>query len=287
LEWAFCVETALRGVGLYSHLTDDPPTLKSDGSNAAAVKSWEISDGKVMAAMVNSVKPTMIMSLRKFKQAKPMWSYLKARYVQDKGALQHTLMQQLHVIEQKDMSIDEYYSAFDRLMGSLISMVPQCTAGETCTTLSFIEQFLTYRFVMGLWVEFDSIRTRLLHASSTLLWPRHCLNYLLKRHAFSPCPLLCLNLTVYWPLLTGGPVHSKNPVSIVGGPIIVQIPVLLRIQRSWLNFMLAVLLVVVVPLSLLEAQEVQALLDQFLLLLLRLLQLLRCLGCLIQGHLFM
>jgi hypothetical protein len=53
-------------------------------------------------------------------------------------------------------------------MGSLISMVPQCTVGETCTTLSFIEQFLTYRFVMGLQVEFDSIRTRLLHASSTL-----------------------------------------------------------------------------------------------------------------------
>ena len=39
LEWSFCVETALRGVGLHSHLTDDPPTLKSDGSNAAAVKS--------------------------------------------------------------------------------------------------------------------------------------------------------------------------------------------------------------------------------------------------------
>jgi hypothetical protein len=77
-------------------------------------------------------------------------------------------MQQLHVTEQRDMSIDEYYSAFDRLMGSLVSMVPQCTAGQNCTTLSFIEQFLTYRFVMGVRVEFDSIRTWLLHTSSTL-----------------------------------------------------------------------------------------------------------------------
>jgi hypothetical protein len=168
LEWAFTIETTLQGHGLYFHLTDDPPTLKSDNSNAAAVKTWEINDGKVMAAMVNSVKQTMIMSLRKFKQAKPMWSYLKERYVQDNGALQHTLMQQLHVLEQRDMSIDEYYSAFDRLMGSLISMVPQCTAGQNCTALSFIEQFLTYRFVMGVKAEFDSIRTRLLHTSSTL-----------------------------------------------------------------------------------------------------------------------
>ena len=83
----------------WSTFSLDPPTLKIDGSNATAVKSWEINDGKVMAAMVNSVKQTMIMSLRKFKQAKPTWSYLKARYVQESGALQHTLMQQLHVIE--------------------------------------------------------------------------------------------------------------------------------------------------------------------------------------------
>jgi hypothetical protein len=33
-EWAFCVETALRGTGLYLHLTDDAPALKADGSNA-------------------------------------------------------------------------------------------------------------------------------------------------------------------------------------------------------------------------------------------------------------
>jgi hypothetical protein len=39
LEWAFSVETALRGVGLHFHLTNDPPTLKSDGSNVAAVNT--------------------------------------------------------------------------------------------------------------------------------------------------------------------------------------------------------------------------------------------------------
>ena len=72
LEWAFYIETALRGCGLHFHLADDPPTLKSDNSNATAVKTWEINDGKTMAALVNSVKQTMIMSLHKFKQAKPM-----------------------------------------------------------------------------------------------------------------------------------------------------------------------------------------------------------------------
>jgi hypothetical protein len=102
-EWSFCVETTLRGHGLYYHLTDDPP--KSDGNNASIITTWQINDGKVMAAMVNSIKQSMIMSLRKFKTAKQIWSALQQRYVQDSGALLHNLMQQIHVIEQGDMSI--------------------------------------------------------------------------------------------------------------------------------------------------------------------------------------
>lgn len=40
LEWAFCVETALRGHGLLHHLTDNAPKVKEDASNATAVKDW-------------------------------------------------------------------------------------------------------------------------------------------------------------------------------------------------------------------------------------------------------
>ena len=166
-EWAFCVETALWGHGLLFHLTDEPVVLKSDNTNAKEVKEWQINDGKVMAAMVNSVKQSMIMSLSKFQTAKAIWSSLKQHYVQDSGALLHSLMQQTRVIEQNDMSIDEYFTAFDRLMGSLTSMVPTCTS-DSCPAHNFIAKFLTYRFVMGVREEFDSIRKRLLHDSSDL-----------------------------------------------------------------------------------------------------------------------
>jgi hypothetical protein len=105
-EWAFCVETALRGHGLVFHLTDAAPILADDRRNVVDIKTWQLNDGKVMAAMVNSVKPSMVMSLSKFKTAKAIWSHLKERFVQDSGALLHTLMQQTHVIEQNDMSID-------------------------------------------------------------------------------------------------------------------------------------------------------------------------------------
>ena len=75
-EWAFCVETALRGHGLAFHLTDDPPAPASNNSNASEIKAWKINDGKVMSAIVNSIKQSMIMSLYSCKTAKAMWSYL-------------------------------------------------------------------------------------------------------------------------------------------------------------------------------------------------------------------
>jgi hypothetical protein len=165
-KWAFCVETALRGHGLLFHLTDVAPVLADDRRNAADIKTWQLNDGKVMAAMVNSVKPSMIMSLSKFKTVKAIWSHLKERFVEDSGALLHTLMQQTHVIEQNDMSIDEYYSAFDRLMSALTSMVLACTA-DPCPAHKFIEKFFTYRFVMVVRAEFDSLRARLLQGSDT------------------------------------------------------------------------------------------------------------------------
>jgi hypothetical protein len=91
-EWAFCVQTALRGHGLLFHLTEAPLVLADDRSNVAAIRTWQINDGKVMVAMVNSAKPSVIMSLSKFTTAKDIWSHLKERFVQDSGALLHTLM---------------------------------------------------------------------------------------------------------------------------------------------------------------------------------------------------
>ena len=92
---------------------------------------------------------------------------IEGRYVPDSGALLHNLMQQIHVIEQNDMSIDEYYSTFDRLVGSLTSMIDECPTGN-CPAHKFLHRFLAYRFVMGVREEFDSLRRQLLHGESDL-----------------------------------------------------------------------------------------------------------------------
>ncbi|KAJ1268022.1 hypothetical protein BS78_07G105200 [Paspalum vaginatum] len=52
------------------------------------------------------------------------------------------------------MSIDDYYSAFDRPMGALTFMVPECIS-DPCPAHQFIEKFLIYTFVMGVRAEYD------------------------------------------------------------------------------------------------------------------------------------
>jgi hypothetical protein len=253
-EWAFCVQTALRGHGLLFHLTEDSPVLAADRSNAAAIKTWQINDGKVMAAMVNSTKPTMIMSLSKFTTAKAIWSHLKDRFVQDSGALLHTLMQQTHVTEQHDMSIDEYYSAFDRLMSALTSMVPACTV-VPCPAHKFIEKFFTYRFVMGVRPEFDFLRARLLHSSDTLTMAQ-ALSELLAEETRLKSMSSITGVSSHSVLAAAQ--RSRNtsfqPCEHCKRPLIGLRTALLSFQRSWLIFVSVVLLVVVVQDHLLEAQ---------------------------------
>ncbi|KAJ1258980.1 hypothetical protein BS78_10G117800 [Paspalum vaginatum] len=68
------------------------------------------------------------------------------------------------------MSIEEYYTAFDRLMGPFPSMVPKCDNGCSgcCANKDkFIEKFLIYQLCHGLRADFESIRKQLLNAPTT------------------------------------------------------------------------------------------------------------------------
>jgi hypothetical protein len=119
------------------------------------------------------------------------------------------------LIEQNDLSIDEYYSAFDRLMSPLLSMVPQCTADD-CTTYKFIEKFFTYRFVMGLKSDFEAIRTRLLHGSVTLTMTEALSDLLAEEtRLHSMQDLMCQLLTVCWLPLTNVGDLEAVPWSLV------------------------------------------------------------------------
>ena len=110
-----------------------------------------------------------MMSLAPFQTAKEMWDYLQKRFVHVSGAHLHTLMQGLRGLQQDGMTIDDYYNAFDRFMGPVLSMVPPSIAAcDGCSKkTTFIEQFMMNQFVMGLRSEFEPVRAQLLNTSPT------------------------------------------------------------------------------------------------------------------------
>jgi hypothetical protein len=118
----------------------------------------------------------------------------------------------------KMMSIDEYYSAFDRLMSVLTSMVPACTT-DPCPAHKFIKKFFTYRFVMGVRAKFDSLRARLLQGSDTLTMAKALFDLLAEETRLNSLSS------------TGGNPHSvlaaaQKPKNILSLVIIVARPII-------------------------------------------------------------
>ncbi|WVZ84964.1 hypothetical protein U9M48_031929 [Paspalum notatum var. saurae] len=103
-------------------------------------------------------------------RARGLSSQLSAALVNlDSGARLHTLMQGLCGLQQNDLSVDDYYTAFDRLMGPVCSMVPK--SADECADCAnkdkFFDKFFMYQFVMGVRSEFESVRAQLLNNPAT------------------------------------------------------------------------------------------------------------------------
>ena len=163
------------------------------------------------------------------------------------------------------MTIDEYYSAFDRLMSSLLSMVP-AYATNPCPAHRFIEKFFTYRFVMGVQVEYDSLYAQLLHSSDILTMAK-ALSDLLAEETHLKALSSATSSSTHSVLSTAQKsyVARSSPsvlVSIARRILIGLKIILLNFQRSWLISVHDGQLVVMAQVLHLEVQLLLLLLHQ-------------------------
>jgi hypothetical protein len=80
-DWAFSLKMLLKSVGLYPHLTDNPPA--STATNDKEVKAWRLADDCVMAAICMSTDLSIRSCLEDHNTAKEMWD-LSARSLSTK-----------------------------------------------------------------------------------------------------------------------------------------------------------------------------------------------------------
>ena len=137
----------INAAGYGDHLFDDLDAKADE----ATIKSWKKADAKVMGTLILNLVPSLRMSLEHHTSAKEIWNYLEKRYLQPSGALEYSLLQNLHGIQQDEMSVEEFHGLFTRTTHQLVSMVPKSNPRCLCCTAKekHDEQMIMFRFCDG------------------------------------------------------------------------------------------------------------------------------------------
>jgi len=81
--------------------------------------TWEVDNSKIITWINNSVEHSIGTQLAKYETAKEVWQHLARLYTQSNFAKQYQLESDIRALEQKNMSIQEFYSAMTDLWDQL------------------------------------------------------------------------------------------------------------------------------------------------------------------------
>jgi len=120
--WAFQLEIFVKGKELWGHVDGtDPAPNKTTHTEPHA--KWEAKDAQVMAWIIGSVDPNIVLNLRPFATAAKMWEYPEKVYSQNNSARRFQLEHEISVYQQESLSISEFYSHFMNLWAEYIGIV--------------------------------------------------------------------------------------------------------------------------------------------------------------------
>ena len=177
--WAFQFQIFVKGKDLWGHV---------DGSNSAPDKekqkddyaTWEVKDAQVMAWIIGSVDPNIVLNLRPFNTAAKMWAYLKKIYSQNNTARRFQLEHEIAIFQQDSLSISDFYSHFMNLWAEYTDIVYDNLSAEGLTSVQTVHETTKRdQFLMKLRPDFEGIRSNLMNRAIVPSLDA-CLNELLR-----------------------------------------------------------------------------------------------------------
>jgi len=177
--WAFQLEIFVKGKELWGHVDGTDPAPNKTTHKEAHAK-WEVKDAQVMAWIIGSVDPNIVLNLIPFATAAKMWEYLKRSYSQNNSARRFQLEHEISVFQQESFSISEFYSHFMNLWDECTGIVYKDLSVEGQIAVQTVHETTKRdQFLMKLRYDFEGIRTNLMNRA-TVPSLDECLNEFLR-----------------------------------------------------------------------------------------------------------
>ncbi|KAL3514207.1 hypothetical protein ACH5RR_026924 [Cinchona calisaya] len=161
--WAFHFKIFVKGKDLWGHIDGSKPAPDKDKEKDEHAK-WEVKDAQIMAWILGSVDPNIILNLQPFKTAAEMWNYLKKLYSQHNTARRFQLEHELATIQQGSLSISDFYSSFMNLWAEYTDIVYANLPPEGLSSVQLVHETTKKdQFLMKLRSEFESTRSSLMN----------------------------------------------------------------------------------------------------------------------------
>ncbi|KAJ9541146.1 hypothetical protein OSB04_027652 [Centaurea solstitialis] len=156
-EWSKTVRLYIRGMGMASHLTSDPP---SDSNQDI----WLQQDAQLFVQIINSIEPSVSSLVTHCEYVKELMDYLNFMFSgQSNISRIYNVCKSFHRGEQQDRSLTTYAMEFKKVYEEMNSLLPLSTDVKAMQIQR--EQIAVISFLTGLRPEFDSIRSQLLNES--------------------------------------------------------------------------------------------------------------------------
>ncbi|XXG51957.1 hypothetical protein AAC387_Pa03g0404 [Persea americana] len=182
MNWSFHLKNFVEGKGLLGYLdgtTQKPTTIldttAKDGASTAsktvdekAVATWNQNNAKVVTWILNSVDPSLSLSLQAFTKASDMWNHMKKLYHQTNKARRFHLDTELAKYCQNDKTVQQYYSGFLALWTERDQMLLHSVSTEFLPqALKLQEELHVSQFLMNLRSEFEPVRAALMNRENS------------------------------------------------------------------------------------------------------------------------
>ena len=163
--WSYVVRNFLKGKKLWGYVIGTSVKPKSTNENyTTELDTWEANNSKIITWINNFVEHSISARLAKYKTTKDVWDHLRRLYTQSNFAKQDQWEIDICALQQRNMSVQEFYYAMTDLLDKL-ALIESNELKECGAYIARREEQRLVQFLMALRSDFEGLWSSILHRS--------------------------------------------------------------------------------------------------------------------------